>query len=55
MRAVILLILLITACHPVLASTIPADAARYKRDLIRVSHAEWGLDAPVCQDRHECD
>ena len=47
MRAVILFILLITACHPVLASTIPADAARYKRDLIRVSHAECGLDAPV--------
>ncbi|MBV7693990.1 transglycosylase SLT domain-containing protein [Limnobaculum sp. M2-1] len=46
MKAVILLILLITACHPVLAA-VPGDAARYKRDLTRVSHAQWGLDAPV--------
>lgn len=46
MRAVILAILFITACHPVLASVL-ADAARYKRDLIRVSHAQWGLDAPI--------
>ncbi|WP_064116751.1 transglycosylase SLT domain-containing protein [Pseudomonas fluorescens] len=26
---------------------IPADAERYRRDLIRIAQAEWGLDAPV--------
>ncbi|MBI1175667.1 MAG: transglycosylase SLT domain-containing protein [Sideroxydans sp.] len=29
------------------AATIPRAALHYKRDLIRVVHATWGLDAPV--------
>jgi len=28
-------------------AAIPSDAMRYKRELIRVSHAQWGLNAPI--------
>lgn len=45
-RLFLLLALLIAGCHPVFAD-IPTDAARYQRDLIRVSRAAWGLNAPV--------
>ena len=36
----------LAACTPAYAE-IPAQAERYRRDLIRIAQAEWGLDAPV--------
>lgn len=29
------------------AQAVPAVAGKYKADLIRLAHAEWGMDAPV--------
>lgn len=29
------------------AQGIPDSASKYRRDLIRAAHAEWGLDAPI--------
>lgn len=29
------------------AQTIPSNAGRYRTDLVRAAHANWGLDAPV--------
>lgn len=29
------------------AQTIPSNAARYRADLVRAAHANWGLDAPI--------
>lgn len=46
MKRLLLVVWLVNACDPVYAQ-IPADANHYKRDLIRVAHSEWGLDAPV--------
>ncbi|MCA6927778.1 transglycosylase SLT domain-containing protein [Pectobacterium versatile] len=48
MRALILLSLLLSACHttPVLAD-IPTDARRYQSELTRNARAIWGINAPV--------
>nr|NMN90194.1 putative soluble lytic transglycosylase fused to an ABC-type amino acid-binding protein [Brenneria salicis ATCC 15712 = DSM 30166]RBP62183.1 transglycosylase-like protein with SLT domain [Brenneria salicis ATCC 15712 = DSM 30166] len=48
MRSLILLSLLLSACHttPVLAD-IPTDARRYQSELTRNARTVWGLDAPV--------
>lgn len=43
---VIVLLLWGVVIHDLFAQ-IPLDAGRYKRDLIRVSHMVWGLDAPI--------
>lgn len=37
---------ILSVCMPAYA-TIPSDAQRYKRELIRSAHAIWGIDAPV--------
>jgi len=29
------------------AETVPSSAARYRADLVRAAHTQWGLDAPV--------
>lgn len=46
MLRILTCLFLLHGCTPVYA-TIPPDSLRYKRDLIRVSHAIWGIDAPV--------
>lgn len=33
--------------RPASAQTIPTGAVKYRADLLRIAHAEWGLDAPV--------
>lgn len=37
----------LSCCTCAHAATIPADAVRLQRDLIRTVHAGWGLDGPV--------
>lgn len=38
---------LIYAAPKACAAEIPDRANKYRRDLVRLAHAEWGLDAPV--------
>ena len=38
---------LLVALPGTCAADIPSHADRYRRDLVRLAHAEWGLDAPV--------
>lgn len=49
MRALIIIVtMLLGACHPVFAAdAIPSAAEQHRRLLVRAAHAEWGLDAPV--------
>lgn len=44
-RAVVLA--LVFAATAALAQDVPREALRYKRDLLRESRAQWGMDAPV--------
>jgi soluble lytic murein transglycosylase-like protein len=39
----------VAACAPqtVHAQGIPAQAQRYRADLVRAAHSQWGLDAPI--------
>lgn len=32
---------------PASAQSVPPAAVKYRADLVRIAHAEWGLDAPV--------
>jgi len=45
----LILALIVVACitAPVAAQEIPRTAIRYRADLARVAHAEWGLNAPI--------
>lgn len=45
--AIALLLLFASIIGPAYAGEMPPDANKYKRELIRNSHAIWGLDAPV--------
>jgi len=44
---VITIIAAFTGALDVRAQPMPANAARYRADLVRAAHAQWGLDAPV--------
>lgn len=39
--------LLACMCSSAHAEEVPHTAFKYRSDLVRISHAEWGLDAPV--------
>ena len=43
----IILIFLLSGCHPAVAASIPADARQYQRELTRNARAVWGLNAPI--------
>lgn len=45
--ALVALCVLLGAALPVRAQGIPAAAGKYKRELVRQAHSQWGLDAPV--------
>ena len=45
--ALILLIFAIIPANANAAVAVPQGAIQHKRDLIRIAHAEWGMDAPV--------
>lgn len=50
MRGVVFILglaLFVACIRPANSAELPAAAQRYHRDLIRIAHAEWGLDAPV--------
>jgi soluble lytic murein transglycosylase-like protein len=40
-------VVLLAQCFGALGQSLPPDASRYKRDLIRNARLEWGLDAPT--------
>lgn len=44
---VCLLLMLASLALPCQAQEIPRSAVAYRADLVRIAHAEWGLDAPV--------
>lgn len=43
----LILLCLLSGCHPAFAASIPAEARQYQRELIRNARAVWGLNAPV--------
>lgn len=47
MRAALLSLLLACCACPAPAADVPPTALRHRADLIRTSHAAWGLDAPT--------
>ncbi|HSH71560.1 MAG TPA: transglycosylase SLT domain-containing protein [Methylophilaceae bacterium] len=47
MRRAFILILLFALPISCMAADPPRSSLRYKRDLIRIAHTTWGLDAPV--------
>jgi soluble lytic murein transglycosylase-like protein len=46
-RILIVASLIVLSSWATLAESIPTEANAYKRTLTKVSHAHWGLDAPV--------
>lgn len=43
----LILLCLLSGCHPVFAVSIPVEARQYQRELTRNARAVWGLNAPV--------
>ncbi|EJY1763157.1 TPA: transglycosylase SLT domain-containing protein [Klebsiella oxytoca] len=43
----LILLCLLSGCHPALAASIPVEARQYQRELTRNARAVWGLNAPV--------
>ena len=43
----LVLLCLLSGCHPVFAASIPVEARQYQRELTRNARAVWGLNAPV--------
>lgn len=43
----LILLCLLSGCHPVFAASIPVEARQYQRELTRNARAVWGLNAPV--------
>ncbi|MGI1562022.1 transglycosylase SLT domain-containing protein, partial [Klebsiella michiganensis] len=43
----LVLLCLLSGCHPALAASIPVEARQYQRELTRNARAVWGLNAPV--------
>ncbi len=45
--ALLIAMCLVVACQPAQAQPIPHQAQRYRADLVRAAHSQWGLDAPI--------
>lgn len=43
----LILLCLLSGCHPVFAASIPVEARQYQRELTRNARVVWGLNAPV--------
>ena len=43
----LILLCLLSGCHPVFAASIQVEARQYQRELTRNARAVWGLNAPV--------
>ncbi|EOU1315951.1 hypothetical protein ACNSVY_004166 [Klebsiella quasipneumoniae] len=43
----VILLYLLSGCHPALAASIPVEARQYQHELTRNARVVWGLNAPV--------
>ena len=41
------LLCLVVLCVPQAIAQVPTEAGRYRAELVRAAHSQWGLDAPV--------